>query len=126
MFGGRRDARPLGLVCAKFKPSANSILFKFHFHGSKQVNFTAFRLPTSAVFVFGHGENIMPRDLSPTIESAKSAEVFTVEEVATQLRVHKLTVYRAIKSGKLEAQRVGKLIRITDEALADFTAGKSQ
>lgn len=67
----------------------------------------------------------MPNDLSPTIKSAKSDDVFTVEEVAAQLRVHKLTVYRAIKSGKLEAQRVGPLIRITGVAVANFTRGRT-
>ncbi len=63
----------------------------------------------------------MPNNLSPDIGPTKNADVFTVEEVAAQLRVHKLTVYRAIKSGKLQAQRVGKLIRINGAALADFT-----
>jgi excisionase family DNA binding protein len=52
--------------------------------------------------------------------------LLTVKEAADQLRVAPLTIYRAVESGRLKAQRVGKLIRITSEALADFTAGKAQ
>lgn len=56
----------------------------------------------------------------------QNEELLTVKEAAKQLRVAPLTIYRAVETGRLKAQRVGKLIRITDEALADFTAGKSQ
>ena len=40
---------------------------------------------------------------------------FTVAEVARQLRVSNMTVYRLIKSGQLPAVRVGRGYRIRDE-----------
>lgn len=47
--------------------------------------------------------------------------LFTVDEVAGQLRLRPLTIYRAVKSGKLEALRIGRVIRITPEQLEAFT-----
>ena len=47
--------------------------------------------------------------------------VYTAEEVAEQLRVHRYTIYRAIRSGQLEALRVGREIRVTPDALQTFT-----
>jgi excisionase family DNA binding protein len=40
---------------------------------------------------------------------------FTVAEVARQLRVSNMTVYRLIKSGQLPAVRVGRGYRIRDD-----------
>ncbi len=68
----------------------------------------------------------MPTRLPSDTGPAKRADVWSVSEVAAQLRVHRHTIYRAIKSGKLKAQHIGAVIRISNEALADFTAGKSQ
>jgi excisionase family DNA binding protein len=39
----------------------------------------------------------------------------TVQEVADQLRVSTMTVYRLIKSGELRAMRVGKSYRLREE-----------
>jgi len=39
----------------------------------------------------------------------------TVSEVARQLRVSKMTVYRLISSGELPAVRIGKSYRIREE-----------
>jgi len=58
--------------------------------------------------------------------TTQSGELLTVKEAATRLRVAPLTIYRAVWTGQLKAQRIGKLIRITGEALADFTAGGTQ
>ncbi len=46
--------------------------------------------------------------------------LYTVDEVAVQLRLHPLTVYRAVKDGRLEALRIGRSIRITPQAIHDF------
>lgn len=56
--------------------------------------------------------------------TTQSEELLTVKEVALRLRVAPLTIYRAVETGRLKAQRIGKLIRITGEALADFTGGQ--
>lgn len=44
----------------------------------------------------------------------------TVAEVASQMRVSKMTVYRFVHSGELEAVRVGRSFRVTEEALEEF------
>lgn len=46
-----------------------------------------------------------------------SEEVYTVEEVASLLKVSKLTVYDLIKKGELEAYRVGRQMRIDQRTL---------
>ena len=45
---------------------------------------------------------------------------FTVAEVARQLRVSNMTVYRLIKSGQLPAVRVGRGYRIRDEDVRKY------
>ncbi|MDQ3973133.1 MAG: helix-turn-helix domain-containing protein [Actinomycetota bacterium] len=46
--------------------------------------------------------------------------MWTVAEVAKQMRVSNMTVYRLIKSGALPAIRVGKNYRIRGRDLADY------
>ncbi len=46
--------------------------------------------------------------------------LLTVGEVADQLRVSNMTVYRLIKSGELAAIRVGKNYRIRRKDLDDY------
>ena len=54
-------------------------------------------------------------------------KIYSVEDVAKFLKVHKLTVHRAINSGKLGAFRVGKRLLVTAEQLsASIEAGKTQ
>lgn len=50
-------------------------------------------------------------------------ELLTVKEAAAQLRVAPVSIYRAVEAGRLKAKRVGKLIRISSTAIADFTGG---
>lgn len=47
----------------------------------------------------------------------------TISEVAEYLGVHPKTVRAWIDSGKLKAIRVGRLYRVPEEALSDFTSG---
>lgn len=44
----------------------------------------------------------------------------TIAEAATIMRVAKMTVYRLVHSGELEAVRVGRSFRIPEEALNEF------
>lgn len=46
----------------------------------------------------------------------------TVAEVAAQLRVSNMTVYRLIQSGQLPSTRVGRSYRIREEDVARYLA----
>jgi excisionase family DNA binding protein len=48
----------------------------------------------------------------------------TVGEVAQELRVSNMTVYRLISAGELPAVRVGKSYRIRDEDVDAYLAGR--
>ena len=47
-------------------------------------------------------------------------KVYTLDEVASIMRLSKRTLYSYIKSGVLRASRVGKYWRVTSENLQDF------
>jgi excisionase family DNA binding protein len=47
-------------------------------------------------------------------------ELLTVAEVADQLRVSTMTVYRLIQRAELPALRIGRSYRITSDALATY------
>jgi excisionase family DNA binding protein len=51
--------------------------------------------------------------------------LLTVEEVATHLRVSKMTVYRLIKVGQLPAVRVGRGYRIKSLAVDKYLSKES-
>jgi excisionase family DNA binding protein len=44
----------------------------------------------------------------------------TVAEVATIMRVSKMTVYRLVHSGELEAIRVGRSFRVPEQAVNQY------
>jgi excisionase family DNA binding protein len=44
----------------------------------------------------------------------------TVAEVAAIMRVSKMTVYRLVHSGELEAIRVGRSFRVPERAVNDY------
>jgi excisionase family DNA binding protein len=44
----------------------------------------------------------------------------TVAEVATIMRVSKMTVYRLVHSGELEAIRVGRSFRVPEQAVHGY------
>ncbi|MDR8407594.1 helix-turn-helix domain-containing protein [Nonomuraea sp. 3-1Str] len=44
----------------------------------------------------------------------------TVAEVATVMRVSKMTVYRLVHSGELPAIRVGRSFRVPEQAVHDY------
>jgi excisionase family DNA binding protein len=53
---------------------------------------------------------------------APGPSFLTVAEVATQMRVSKMTVYRLVHSGELEAVRVGRSFRVPEPAVQAFLA----
>lgn len=46
-----------------------------------------------------------------------SIKAYTLDEVADMLKVTKRTLYNHIKSGKLQAKKLGKYYRVTEESL---------
>ncbi len=44
--------------------------------------------------------------------SVRDREVLTVEQAADYLQIHKVTIYKYIRSGMLPAARLGKVYRI--------------
>ena len=58
---------------------------------------------------------------SPQAESRLSGVTFlTVAEVATIMRVSKMTVYRLVHAGTLPAVRVGRSFRVPEQAVHDY------
>lgn len=47
-------------------------------------------------------------------------QFLTVAEVATMMRVSKMTVYRLVHNGELPAVRVGKSFRVPEKAVDDY------
>ena len=52
--------------------------------------------------------------------TAEQGKLYTLQEVADILRVTKQTLYNNIRKGKLQANKVGKEYRITEEQLQDI------
>ena len=52
--------------------------------------------------------------------TAEQGKLYTLQEVADILRVTKQTLYNNIRKGKLQANKVGKEYRITEEQLKDI------
>ncbi len=57
------------------------------------------------------------RDDPPTLPQVK---FLTVAEVATLMRVSKMTVYRLVHGGDLPAVRVGKSFRVPEKAVHEY------
>jgi len=53
-------------------------------------------------------------------DMASGPTFLTVAEVAAQMRVSKMTVYRLVHAGDLEAVRVGRSFRVPESAVADY------
>jgi excisionase family DNA binding protein len=54
----------------------------------------------------------------------REARFLTVAEVAAQLRVSNMTVYRLVKAGEIGAVRVGKSYRIADHDVDRYLADR--
>jgi excisionase family DNA binding protein len=70
-----------------------------------------------------------PGGVTPLVSNLQAGRFLTVAEVAAILRLSKMSVYRLIHSGQLEAVQFGRSFRVTEKALntylenAYFTAG---
>lgn len=52
------------------------------------------------------------------------ARFLTVREVAELMRVSSMTVYRLIKSGELQATRVGRSFRVRDVDIDEYLGSR--
>ncbi|WP_460770951.1 helix-turn-helix domain-containing protein [Mariniluteicoccus flavus] len=60
--------------------------------------------------------------LSP-VDDLSGVKFVTVAEVAAIMRVSKMSVYRLIHSGELEAVRFGRSFRVPQKAVNDYLRG---
>ena len=58
----------------------------------------------------------MAADVTPLSD----VRFLTVAEVATIMRVSKMTVYRLVHSGELDAIRVGRSFRVPEQAVIQY------
>jgi excisionase family DNA binding protein len=57
----------------------------------------------------------------PAVPAQRQAVTFlTVAEVASMMRVSKMTVYRLVHAGELSAVRVGRSFRVPERAVQDY------
>nr|WP_233495946.1 helix-turn-helix domain-containing protein [Geodermatophilus sp. TF02-6] len=57
----------------------------------------------------------------PAVPAPRAAVTFlTVAEVASMMRVSKMTVYRLVHAGELSAVRVGRSFRVPERAVEDY------
>lgn len=59
-------------------------------------------------------------DVAPITGNLAGAKFLTVAEVAAIMRVSKMSVYRLIHSGGLEAVRFGRSFRVTEDAVDTY------
>ena len=55
----------------------------------------------------------------------RDSDRMTVEEVATVMRVSRMTVYRLIRRGQLKAIRVGRNYRVREDDLNEYLEEQS-
>jgi len=67
-------------------------------------------------------KNGPPGGVTPLGSSLQSGKFLTVAEVAATFRVSKMSVYRLIHGGQLEAVQFGRSFRITEKALDAYLA----
>jgi excisionase family DNA binding protein len=63
-----------------------------------------------------------PTDAGQHIDAERLGELrfLTVAEVATLMRVSKMTVYRLVNAATLPAVRVGRSVRVPEQAVHDY------
>ena len=54
-----------------------------------------------------------------------ASDLLTVAEVAKRFRTSKMTVYRLVKTGDLEALRIGRSYRVPERAVDAYLAAAS-
>jgi len=60
------------------------------------------------------------RPVAPVPDALEQVRFLTVAEVATAMRVSKMTVYRLVHGGDLPAVRVGRSFRVPEQAVHDY------
>ncbi|RJS46104.1 helix-turn-helix domain-containing protein [Nocardioides cavernaquae] len=55
-----------------------------------------------------------------TSSDISEVRFLTIAEVATMMRVSKMTVYRIVHSGELPAVRVGRSFRVTEKDVNEY------
>ena len=58
--------------------------------------------------------------MAGTDRPLSEVKFLTVAEVATVMRVSKMTVYRLVHDGELPAVRVGRSFRVPEQAVRDY------
>jgi excisionase family DNA binding protein len=72
----------------------------------------------------GHSAHAEPRNLCHVeeVQDVDTTSLYSVRQVADRLGVHPETVRRLIHDGRLEAVRVGRVLRVDGLAFAGFVA----
>ena len=65
----------------------------------------------------------MPTTRDPSANELSEVRFLTVAEVASIMRVSKMTVYRLVHSGELTSVRVGRSYRVPERAVHDYLRG---
>ncbi|MDP9094934.1 MAG: helix-turn-helix domain-containing protein [Actinomycetota bacterium] len=68
----------------------------------------------------GPGKPGEPTGARPVDPALSEVRFLTVAEVASVMRVSKMTVYRMVHSGDLPAVRVGRSFRVPEKAVHDY------
>jgi excisionase family DNA binding protein len=63
---------------------------------------------------------------APPMDSLRSGRIVTIEELATILKVHPITVYRMVKRGELPAFRIGRVWRLDSEQIDHWLRNRNQ
>jgi excisionase family DNA binding protein len=100
-------------ICLTMRPPAGVALFRTGL--TLETDVTGAPNPARRTQLAGRG-------LSMTAEATPLSDVrfLTVAEVATIMRVSKMTVYRLVHSGELEAIRVGRSFRVPEQAVNQY------
>ena len=68
----------------------------------------------------GPGGGTEPTGARPVDPALAEVKFLTVAEVASVMRVSKMTVYRMVHGGDLPAVRVGRSFRVPEKAIHDY------
>lgn len=68
----------------------------------------------------GNDESPDQTTVRPVDPALAEVKFLTVAEVATLMRVSKMTVYRMVHAGELPAVRVGRSFRVPEKAVHDY------
>jgi excisionase family DNA binding protein len=71
----------------------------------------------------GSGEPAQPIGSRQVEQAFADVRFLTVAEVASVMRVSKMTVYRMVHGGDLPAVRVGRSFRVPEQAVHDYLRG---